>query len=679
MTEPKQKITAEDLYRITHVEDPRISPDGRWIAYVQVTVDKLDNGYKRNIWLVPTSGGEPFQLTRSGKDTQPRWSPNGDTLAFVSSRDDKPQIYLLPIREPGGEARALTSMLNGANSPVWSPDGTRLAFLAGMNTAERAKEDLKEEDPKPIDKLDAKHRKERREQDETKRVDPRVIWRMPYRTGTSFISDHFAQIYVMPIAEGLEKEAARPVRLTNVDADYNTPKWTPDGKYILTARIGNPEDDEPWRWSNLYRINVADGSHEQLTDETYSSVDPTASPDGEWIAFVRFPREQLSERIARLAIMPAAGGEIRDLNLEFDRNFNEFKWIPDSSGLLINALNEGDIELYRISLATGEVEKEIGGTQYIEAFDVHAEAGIAFTSSTAFDPSELYWQASSVDKPVQMTQVNQKFLDSVIIQKQHEIRWKSPSGIEIQGWYLLPVDYEQGKTYPLALNIHGGPHVMWGPGMKSMWHEWQFDAARGYVVFYCNPRGADGYGEGFQMALHGDWGNVAMDDIMAGVDTLLQKGFVDSKRMAVTGGSYGGYMTAWILGHSDRFVAGAALRGVYNLLGFSGVTDIPSFIPTEFGVELWDNPMFLWEHSPLAHAHKIKTPLLIMHSENDYRVPIAEGEQLFAYVRRSGGTVQLVRFPRDGHEMTRSGEPEHRLSSLTHIINWFDKYCMQEK
>jgi dipeptidyl aminopeptidase/acylaminoacyl peptidase len=241
------------------------------------------------------------------------------------------------------------------------------------------------------------------------------------------------------------------------------------------------------------------------------------------------------------------------------------------------------------------------------------------------------------------------------------------------------VDYQESKTYPLALNIHGGPHVMWGPGMKSMWHEWQFNAARGYVVFYCNPRGADGYGEGFQMALHGDWGNVAMDDIMVGVDTLLQKGFVDEKRMALTGGSYGGYMTAWILGHSDRFVAGAALRGVYNLLGFMGVTDIPSFIPTEFGVDPWENPMFLWENSPLAHAHKIKTPLLILHSENDYRVPIAEGEQLFAYVRRSGGTVQFVRFPRDGHEMTRSGEPEHRLSSLTHIINWFDKYCLPEK
>lgn len=675
MAEQKQKITAEDLYRITQVEDPRISPNGRWIAYVQVSVDKMDNGYKRNIWLVSTDGGDPLQLTRSGKDSQPRWSPDGGMLAFTSGRDEKPQIYLLRIGEPGGEARALTSMANGATSPAWSPDGTHIAFLAGMNAEGRAKEDRNEEDPRPADKLEAKHRKERREQDESKRWDPRLVWRIPYRSGTSFLSDHFAQIYVIPVAENLEKEAAKPRRLTNIDADHNPPQWTPDGQYLLTARMDNPEGDEPWRWSNLYRIHVSDGVQEKITDDVYTCFGPLPSPDGNWIAYGRVPHDRLSERISRLSVMPVEGGETRDLTLGLDRNIGDHRWMPDSSGVLFTALNEGDIEVYRVTLATGEVEKIIAGTQHIEQFDIHEEAGIAFTASTAENPSELFWQASSIDSAVQVTHLNQKFLNTVIVQKMHEMRWTSPNGIDIQGWYLLPPDYEEGKQYPLALNIHGGPHVMWGPGMKSMWHEWQFHAARGYVVFFCNPRGADGYGEGFQLALHGDWGNIAMDDIMAGVDKLLEKGFVDSSRMALTGGSYGGYMTAWITAHSQRFIAAAAQRGVYNLLAFIGVSDIPSFIPTEFGVEPWDDPTFLWQHSPLAHAHKIKTPLLLIHSENDYRVPISEAEQLFAYVRRSGGTVQLVRFPRDGHEMTRSGEPEHRLSSLTHIINWFDKYC----
>jgi len=677
LADEKQPITAEDLYKIVHVEDPRLSPDGRWIAYVQVSADKLENGYKRNLWLAPTDGSEPLQITRSGKDSQPRWSPDGKMLAFTSGREEKPQIFLMRIGEPGGEPRALTSMLNGANNPAWSPDGTRLAFLAGMNADGRAKEDRGEEDPKPMDKLEGKHRKERREQDESKRFDPRIVQRIPYRTGVNFLSDHFQQVYVMPVAEGLDKESSKPRRLTHVDADHNPPQWTPDGEFILTARMGNPAGDEPWRWSNLYRIRIADGSSEQLTDETYSSSMPLASPDGNWIAFLRYPRERLSERIARLTILPPASGEPRDLNLDLDRNIGDFKWMPNSSGIIFTALNRGTIEIYRVILADGQVEKVLSGEMHVDTFDLN-DAGIAYTASTPYNPSELFWQASSLDAPAQLTHVNEKFLDGVIVQKMHELCWKSPSGTEIQGWYLLPVDYEEGQQYPLAFNIHGGPHVMWGPSMKSMWHEWQFNAARGYVVFYANPRGADGYGEGFQMALHGAWGDVAYVDLMAGIDLLLEQGFVDPKRMAVTGGSYGGYMTAWIIAHTDRFAAAAALRGVYNLLGFPGTTDIPSFIATEFGVEPWEDPMFLWKHSPLAYAHQIQTPLLLIHSENDFRVPIAEGEQLFAYVRRTGGTVKLIRYPREGHELSRSGEPEHRVSSLTHIIGWFDHYCMKD-
>jgi dipeptidyl aminopeptidase/acylaminoacyl peptidase len=675
----KQPITAEDLHRITYVEDPRISPDGRYVAYVQAAVDKFDNSTKRNIWLALTDGSDLIQVTRSGKDLQPRWSPDGKTLAFTSGRDEKLQIYLMRIGEPGGEPRVLTSMPNGANSPAWSPDGTQIAYLAGMNAEARAKEDRGEEDPPPADKLDAKHRKERRDQDETKRWDPRIIERIPYRTGTSFISDHFQQIYIIPTAEGLEKDAAKPRRLTNLDADHEPPKWTPDGEYLLTAHMSDPTGDEPWRWSNLYRIRVADGSSEQLTDETFASYDATPSPDGQWIAFQRVPRENLSLRLGRLTVLPASGGEPQDLTLELDRSIGDFKWKPDSSGLIFTALSWGTIEVYSVSLADGQVEKIISGEIAVESFDIDDDAGIAYTASTPFNPSELFWQDSSVDAPAQMTHVNQKFLDSVVVQETHELRWKSPSGAEIQGWYILPVGYEPGKTYPLAFNIHGGPHVMWGPSMKSMWHEWQFHAARGYAVFYANPRGADGYGEAFRLALQGEWGDVAYDDLMAGIDTLLEQGFVDSSRMAVTGGSYGGYMTAWIVGHTERFAAAASLRGVYNLLGFQGTTDIPSFIGEEFGAEPWDDPMYLWDRSPVKYAPQIKTPLLIVHSENDFRVPIAEGEMLFAYVRRCGGTVKLVRYPREGHELTRSGEPEHRVSSLTQIINWFDQYCMPEQ
>ncbi len=675
----KQLITAEDLYKIIYVEDPHVSHDGRWIAYVQQTVDKMDNGYKRNIWLVSTEGGEPIQLTRSGKDTTPRWSPDDKTLAFVSTRDEKPQIYLLRIGEPGGEARALTSMPNGAHSPSWSPNGTSIAFLSPMNADERAKEDSDQEAPRPADKLEGKHRKERKEQDEAKRWDPRIVERIPYRAGTSYLTDRFAQIYVIPVAEGLEKDQAKPRRLTHTSADHSAPQWMPDGQSILTGRIIDLSKDEPWRWSAIFRVALADGQLECLTDDTYSSVQPQPSPNGQWIAYIRIPRERLSERLALLTIMPTSGGEAVDLNVKLDRSVGDFKWSPDSRSLLFTGLSEGNIEIYRMGIDDGELEKLVAGTFHAESFDFSPQGGITYTLSTPSNPSEIYWQPSSVDKPIQMTHVNEKFLNTVIVQSTHELCWHMPDGQEIQGWYMLPSGYESGKTYPLAFNIHGGPHVMWGPGMKSMWHEWQFQAAQGYVVFYANPRGADGYGEAFQMALHGQWGELAYNDLMTGVDTLLAKGFVDSKRLAVTGGSYGGYMTVWIVGHTNRFVSAVAQRGVYNLLGFPGVTDIPSFIENEFGAEPWQNPLFLWERSPVAYADKIATPLLLIHSENDFRVPISEAEQLFTYVRRNGGTVRLIRYPRDGHDMTRTGEPEHRISSLLHTIEWFNQYCQPEK
>lgn len=663
----KRPITVEDLYKITQLEDPRISPDGRWIAYIHVSVDKLENGYKRNIWLISTTGGDPIQLTRSGKDSSPRWSPDGNMLAFVSGRDKKPQIYLLRVTAPGGEPRTLTSMPNGANSPAWSPDGTHIAFLASMSAEERAKEDSGETENPPTDKLEAKYRSERKEQDEAKRFDPRPSWRIPYRVGTSFVDERYAQIYVMPIAENLSKEELKPHRLTNIDANHDQPQWTPDGQFIVTARTLDPQRDVPWRWSTLYRIRVADGHEEQLTDDSHADSTPQPSPDGQWIAYDRTPTDKLTERITRLAIINTANNDIRDLNLELDRGVVNFRW--SSQSLFFTAESWGNIELYRVFVEKSQIEKIVGGNLELLGFDVSADGSAAYVASTPNNPAELYWKPAN-GEPIQLTSANEKFLDEVITLERHEIRF----GHDIQGWYILPPDYEMGKQYPLALNIHGGPHVMWGASTQSIWHEMQFQAAQGYVVFYCNPRGAGGYGESFQMALHKAWGDVAYEDIMAGVDKLISMGFVDTERMVLTGGSYGGYMTAWIVGHTDQFKAAVSIRGVYNLLSFYGTSDVPLLITNEYDVEPWEDPTTLWQHSPLAYAHNIKTPLLIIHSENDFRVPISEGEQLFAYVRRSGGTVRMIRFPREGHELSRSGEPEHRVSSLQHMIDWFDQY-----
>ena len=260
------------------------------------------------------------------------------------------------------------------------------------------------------------------------------------------------------------------------------------------------------------------------------------------------------------------------------------------------------------------------------------------------------------------------------MQDVHELRFESPNG-QIQGWYLLPLNYEKGERYPLALNIHGGPHVAWGFSTKSMWHEWQFHAARGYAVFYCNPSGSGGYGEAFMRKLHAAWGPVAMTDIMAGVDALLELGIADGKRMAITGGSFGGYMTAWIITHTSRFKAAVSQRGVYNITSFYGTSDVPLLMSNEFDAEPWEDHDVYWDNSPLKYAADIKTPLLLIHSENDFRVPIEQAEQLFAWVRRATDTpIRMLRYPREGHELSRSGEPGHRISRLNEMIEWFDRY-----
>ncbi len=677
MTEERRPIEVDDLYKIKSVEDPQFSPDGKWIAFVRVDLDKFENTYTRNIWLSAAGGGDLRQLTRGGKDMQPRWSPDGGTLAFVSSRNEKPQIFLLPFQQPG-EARQLTDMPNGAADPQWSPDGSQIAFLSSMNAEERKKEDSGEEESAPLDKLDAKHRKERREEDEKQRYDPYFMWRVPYRVGTRFLDERYTQVYVISTNES--KEKIKPRRLTDIDASFGTARWSVDGKYLFTSRQVDVTTDEPFRNQGLYRIEVESGVSEQLTDESHTNFDPIPSPDGKWLAYSRLPRQSgsITESVLRISVMPIDGGDTRDLNLAFDRSPIDIAWSKDSSSIIFSGLNYGDAPIYRVPASGGTVETLLSGRFKSDSISVDANGNVAFTASTPIFPVELNWLAAGSSEYKSITDFNNDFLNEVIVQETHELRFKNPDGEEIQGWYILPVGYEEGKQHPLALNIHGGPHVMWGPSEPSMFHEWQLHAAREYAVFYCNPRGGDGYGEAFLRALHANWGEVAMDDIMAGVDTLLQKGIVDEKRMAITGGSYGGYMTAWIIGHTDRFASAVSQRGVYNLISFYGTSDVPLLISSEFDVEPWEDHELLWKHSPLAYASNIKTPVLIIHSENDYRVPIEQGEQLFAYVRRSGGTVEMVRYPRDGHELSRSGEPKHRVSRLTKMIEWFDKYCMPQ-
>jgi dipeptidyl aminopeptidase/acylaminoacyl peptidase len=309
---------------------------------------------------------------------------------------------------------------------------------------------------------------------------------------------------------------------------------------------------------------------------------------------------------------------------------------------------------------------------------------VGFVASTDRVPWDLYVAAlpqptGASSQERRLTQVNDDWLaaEAKTLGSVEDLWFESADGTPIQGWIVKPPDFDAKATYPLVLSIHGGPHVMWSRHQATMWHEWQVLAASGYIVFACNPRGSDGYGRDFRAALLRRWGEADLPDLLAGVDAVIARGYVDPERLVLTGGSYGGFMTAWVIGHSDRFKAAVAQRGVYDLSGFFSTSDIPLLTEWEFASAPWEDPQLLWKHSPLAHVEGIHTPLLLIHSENDFRAPIPTAEGLFVALRRLGRVAELVRYPRDGHELSRSGEPRHRVDRLDRIVDWFDRYVKE--
>ncbi|WP_247003459.1 S9 family peptidase [Halosolutus gelatinilyticus] len=659
-------IEVADYHDIVRVADPQLSPDDERIAFVRRTPED-ETADQATIFVAPIGGDSPEQFTaREGIDGEPRWHPDGDRLAFVSTRreaNDRPQLWLLPA--DGGEARRVTSVVGGVSGIEWSPDGSRLCFTQRVTAADReADRDLA---------VDSDYEREA--------PDPRVIDRMVYRAGTEYFDGRRSHIYVLDVAAALDRdpetspdETDAVARVTEGDADYVSPTWGDDGTIYYASKAGDRPDD-----SITYEIHEHDLERDEADPITRTSgwldAGSVAATEGGKVAFEYTPEEKMTMRQTEIRVHDRETGDEVAPTAPLDRTVGyrcSFEWDPEGERLYFSTPDEGSRVLWSApGDASDDPKRVYGDGVTVEDFSVGANA-IAYVQSEWDHPGDVFATTRGGNETVRLSRVNRGFLADRPISQPEEVRFES-DGVEIQGWVLRPPAFDSDEEYPLVVQIHGGPHIQW-TNAGTMWHEFQTLAARGYVVFWCNPRGSTGYGEDRAMAIDRDWGAVTLRDVLAGADAVCERDYVDETNQFVTGGSFGGFMTAWTVAHTDRFRAAVSQRGVYDLASFYGSTDAFKLVEGDFGTTPWGDPEFLREKSPVAHVSNVDTPTLVIHSDRDYRTPANTAELFYLGLQKHGVDTRMVRYPREGHELSRSGEPGHVVDRLERIVRWFDGY-----
>ncbi len=648
-------FTRLDVFELEMAADPQISPDGSQIAYVRQSMDIMTDRARGNIWVVSADGRRHRPLlSGSGDYSSPRWSPGGDRIAYVSADPARGKELFVRWMDTGQTAM-LTNLPEAPTSITWSPDGRRIAFsmfvpAEGPELATPPKAPEGAEWAAPA----------------------KVIDRLYYRAdGRGYLEVGNTHIFV------LSAEGGTPRQLTEGDYNHDGPlSWSPDSTTI--AFSANRVDDYEYRpvQSEIWTLDVTDGSLTQLTDREGPDVAPVYSPDGSTIAYLGFDDRKMGYHNIGVYLMDADGGNPRALTADFDRSISDVEWAGASNRLYVEYDDYGRRHLALLSM-NGRIEPiadDLGGTSigrpYTSGgFSVAKNGAYAYSAGTPYRPADV--ATGRRGEPRKLTALNDDLFSHKALGQVERLTWTSSVGDhEIEGWIVTPPDFDPARRYPLILEIHGGPFAAYGPHFSA---EAQLFAAAGYVVLYANPRGSTSYGYEFANEIHHNYPSRDYDDLMSGVDAAIARGYVDPERLYVTGGSGGGVLTAWIVGKTDRFKAAVVAKPVINWISTVLTTDIAAFMPEYwFDAPPWEDPDAYWARSPLSLVGNVTTPTMLLTGEQDHRTPIPESEQYYQALKLRKIDTALVRIPDASHGIAQ--RPSQLIAKVDNILAWFEKY-----